>query len=57
MARKRSSISSARSFLYGVARFLGDVQAASRGPQALAKRMAQRAAGKAVGRLFGKLFR
>lgn len=35
---------SARSLLYRAARFLGDVQAASKGPTALAKRIARKAA-------------
>lgn len=38
------------SLLYGLARFLGDVEALGKGPEALAKRFIRRAAGKAMGR-------
>lgn len=44
-----------RSFLYLLARLLGDVGAVRRGT--VGKRLARRAAGKATGRLFGRLFR
>lgn len=57
MARRKSAFSQVRSFLYDLARLLGDIQAASRGPQAIAKRMARRAAGKAVGKALWKLFK
>lgn len=57
MARRRSSLSQARSVLYGVARLLGDVSAAGKGPEAALKRAARRAAGRAMGRVLGKLFR
>lgn len=57
MARKRSSISQARGFLYGLARLLGDIQAVSKGPGATARRMGRRAAGKATGRALGRLFK
>jgi hypothetical protein len=57
MARHRSSISALRSVLYALARFLGDVSAIQRGPDAMAKRLARRAAGKVTGRMLGKLFR
>ena len=57
MARKRSSISQARGFLYGFAKFLGDIQAVSKGPKAVAKRIARRSAGKATGRILGRLFK
>lgn len=46
-----------RSFLYRLARWLGDVQALSRGPQATTRRVARRLAGKVTGRLLGKIFR
>lgn len=57
MARKKSSIRQVRSGLYGLTRLLGDISAASKGPEAMAKRLARRAAGKAVGRALGKLFK
>ena len=57
MVRKRSSISQARGFLYGFAKFLGDIQAVSKGPKAVAKRIARRSAGKATGRILGRLFK
>lgn len=57
MARKRSGISQVRSSLYSLARLLGDISAASKGPDAMAKRLARRAAGKATGRILGKLFK
>jgi len=57
MARKRSSISQVRGFLYGLARLLGDISAASKGPKATAQRMARRTAGKATGKMLGKLFK
>ncbi|MFQ5690766.1 MAG: hypothetical protein ACE5HQ_10895 [Gemmatimonadota bacterium] len=44
-----------RSFLYALARFLGDLQAARRGT--LGKRMAHRAVGRRLGRFMGRLFR
>ncbi|MFO7296535.1 MAG: hypothetical protein C0P72_011015 [Clostridia bacterium] len=57
MPRKRSGISQTRSLLYGLARFLGDVQAISKGPRAVAKRAARRAAGRATARALRKLFK
>jgi hypothetical protein len=57
VARRKNTISQVRGLLYGLARLLGDIQAASRGPQAIAKRMARRAAGKAVGKAMWKLFK
>lgn len=57
MPRRRSSLSQTRSLLYALARLLGDISAASKGPDALARRMARRAAGRATGRLLGRLFR
>jgi len=55
--RKKGSISQTRSLLYGLARFLGDVQAVSKGPKAMAKRAARRAAGRATGKALWKLFK
>jgi len=57
MSRRRSSLSQTRSLLYGLARLLGDINAVSRGPGAVAKRAVRRAAGKALGRVLGKLFK
>lgn len=42
MARRRSPLGQARSDSYRLARFLGDLSAASRGPVPLAKRMVRR---------------
>lgn len=44
-----------RSFLYRLARIIGDFQAASRGR--IGRRIGRRAAGKVTGRLLGKLFK
>jgi hypothetical protein len=44
-----------RSFLYWLARLLGDAQAIRKGK--VGQRIARRAAGKLTGRLLGKLFR
>ncbi len=49
------SIGKTRSFLYGLARLLGDVQAVSKGK--VGRRIARRASGKITGRLFRKLFK
>ncbi|MDI7250447.1 MAG: hypothetical protein QME93_10335 [Bacillota bacterium] len=57
MRRKGSSIVRLRGFLYALARLLGDVQAVSRGPRAVGKRVARRAAGRATSRILRRLFR
>jgi len=57
MARKRSTLSQMRRFLYNLARLLGDVQAVSRGPEAMAKRVARKAAGRAVSRVLWRLLK
>jgi hypothetical protein len=44
-----------RSFLYALARFLGDVNAVKRGR--VGRRIGRRVAGKVTGRALGKLFR
>ena len=44
-----------RSFLYALARFLGDVNAVKRGR--VGKRIARRVVGRGMGRLLGRLFR
>lgn len=57
MPRKKNGISQTRSLLYGLARFLGDVQVISKGPRAVAKRVARRAAGRTTARALRKLFK
>ena len=57
MPRQRSTISAIRSILYGLAKLLGDVSAARKGPAAIVKRLAKRQVGRATGRLVGKFFR
>lgn len=49
------AFSKSRSFLYTLAKYLGDLNAISRGK--IGKRIARRMAGKATGRGLGKLFR
>ena len=46
-----------RGFLYGLARLLGDVNAASKGSKGMTKRIGRRAAGKATGKALRKLFK
>lgn len=53
----KNSISGFRSFLYGLARVLGDINAVSKGPKATVKRIGRRAAGKATGKALRKLFK
>lgn len=55
MARKKDPISQTRSILYGLAKFLGDVNAVRKG--IVGKRVGRRIAGKATGRFLGKLFK
>ncbi|HHX49841.1 MAG TPA: hypothetical protein GX711_00190 [Clostridia bacterium] len=57
MARKKSTISQTRSFLYGLARLLGDISAVNKGPQAMAKRVGRRVAGRTTGKWLGRLFK
>lgn len=52
-----SRISHTSDFFYHLARLRGDISAASKGPEAMAKRMARKAAGRAVGKALRKLFR
>lgn len=52
-----TDVNGLRSFLYALARVLGDVQAVSKGPEATKKRIARRIAGKLTGRLLGRIFR
>jgi hypothetical protein len=49
------SLNKTRSFLYALARFLGDVNAVRRGK--IGQRIGRRVAGKIVGKLFGKFFK
>ena len=49
------AFSKSRSFLYTLAKYLGDLNAIARGK--IGKRIARRMAGKATGRGLGKLFR
>jgi hypothetical protein len=44
-----------RSFLYWLARLIGDLNAISRGPAAVNRRIRRRIAGKLAGRLFRRL--
>lgn len=46
-----------RSWLYVVAKLMGDANAVAKGPRSVGKRVARRAAGKVTGRLLGKLIR
>ena len=49
------SINSTRSFLYQLARLLGDVNAAKKGK--VSRRIARRVAGRVTGRGLGRIFR
>lgn len=49
------SLNKFRSFLYALARLLGDINAARRGR--VGKRLARRAAGKVAGRWLGRLLK
>ena len=49
------TLSQTRSLLYGLARFLGDMNAVKRGT--VGKRIARRMAGKVAGRVLGRLIR
>jgi hypothetical protein len=55
MPRHRSGLAATRTFLYALARLLGDVNAAQKGK--VGRRVARRGAGKITGRLLGRLFR
>jgi hypothetical protein len=57
MPRRRSAISVLRSFLYGLAKLLGNMQAVRRGPEAMVKRLAPRQAGRATSRMLWRWFR
>jgi hypothetical protein len=51
--RHRSSLSAFRSFLYGLARFLGDVSAVRR--HQVTRRVKRRIAGRITGRWLGRI--
>jgi hypothetical protein len=57
MPRRRSSLAAFRSFLYGLARAIGDYQAVHRGPEAMAKRLMRRQAGRMTSRVLSRRFR
>jgi hypothetical protein len=46
-----------RSFLYRLARLLGDINAVSRGSAAIGRRIGRRIAGKVTGRFLWRIFR
>lgn len=46
-----------RSFLYKLVRLLGDLNAISRGPKAIAKRLERRLVGRTAGRLINRICR
>lgn len=46
-----------RSFLYKLARLMGDTQAMGKGPQAVGRRIGRRLAGKLTGRILGRIFK
>jgi hypothetical protein len=53
----RMSIGKPRSWLYWLARALGDYQAVRRGPEAMVKRLARRQAGRMTSRMLWRWFR
>lgn len=53
--RRRDGIAATRSFLYALARLLGDVQAVKKGR--VGRRLGRRISGKATGRALRKAFR
>lgn len=57
MPRQRSSLSAWRSCLYELARLLDDIAAASKGPNAMAKRLARWQAGQMTSRVLWRWFR
>ena len=57
MPRCRSHLSAFRSFLYWLARAIGDYQAVRRGPEAVVKRIARRQAGRMTAQWLGRFFR
>jgi hypothetical protein len=57
MPRRRSAISALRSFLYGLVKLLGNMEAVRRGPEAMVKRLARRQAGRVTSRMLWRWFR
>lgn len=57
MTRQKSVISGTRGSLYKAARFLGDLSAVSKGPEAIVRRIARRKVGGFTARLLSELFR
>jgi hypothetical protein len=57
MTRRRSGISSTRSWLYWAARLLGDAQAVEKGPHGIERRIERRLVGKMAGRVLWRLFK
>ena len=55
MSRRGLTIGKVRSFLYWIARFLGDFNAVRRGT--ISKRLARRVAGRATARILSRIFR
>ena len=55
--RRRRGGGDFRGFLYGLARFLGDLQALSKGPGAFAKRQVRKAAYKGASKAIRKILR
>lgn len=51
------SINKTRGLLYALARLLGDVNAAKRGPKAVGKRAVRKAAGRGFGKVMRRLLR
>jgi hypothetical protein len=51
------SLGRLRSFLYALARLLGDVQAVRKGPKAVGKRVVRRLAGRAAGRVLRRVLK
>lgn len=57
VTRKKNHLNEVRSALYRSAQVIGDIEAASRGPEAVARRAMRRLLGKATGKVLRKLFR
>jgi hypothetical protein len=56
-ATRRSTISAVRSFLYWLAKLLGDISAVRKGPNAMVKRLARRQVGRMTSRVRWRWFR
>jgi hypothetical protein len=55
--RKRARPRSLRSWLYALARFMGDVNAIRRGPSRIVRRLGRKAVGRMAGRTINQIFR